>query len=259
MDITVIGGGNMGGALVKGWYKSNLDATITVVDKVADKQAALKESCPDIILTDDGAGAVAKSDVVVIVVKPWQVKEVIDSVGDSFREDTILISIAAGVKLEQLDEMLDGYEKPRMFYVIPNIAAEFGQSMSFISPAPGVEDGTIAKVKELFQFVGGALICDEKTTHAGMLMASCGLAYIMRILRAQTQAGIEMGFYAKDALNIAMQTMEGAVALLQGTGEHPEQAIDRVSTPGGYTIKGLNEMDHSGLSSAIINTFKTGF
>ena len=93
---------------------------------------------------------------------------------------------------------------------------------------------------------------------AGMMMAGCGIAYVMRFLRAMTEGGVEMGFYPDEAKQIAMQTMQGAVTLLRETGLHPEAAIDKVTTPGGITIKGLNELDHAAFNSAVIRCLKAG-
>lgn len=258
VKITVIGAGNMGGALVKGWCKSSLNAKITVTGRNEDKLQAFKASCPGISTGTSNADETKYADIIVIAVKPWQVAGIVNEIRHNLSKNTILISVAAGIYLDQLRQMLDASAIPHLFYVIPNIAAEFGASMTFIAPDQDVPQDVVAKVKSLFEYVGSVKVCEEKLTHSGMLMASCGLAYIMRIIRAQTEAGVEMGFYPNDAKEVAMQTMLGAVALLQGTGENPEAAIDRVTTPGGYTIKGLNEMDHSGLNSAIINAFKTG-
>ena len=80
----------------------------------------------------------------------------------------------------------------------------------------------------------------------------------MRYVRAAVEGGVEMGFYPKDALNIVLQTVKGAVELLQSTGENPETAIDKVTTPGGVTIKGLNAMEHAGFTSAVIKGLKAG-
>lgn len=168
------------------------------------------------------------------------------------------MSFAAGVGIDQLMGMLGGSRMKNVFYVIPNIAAEFVESMTFVAAAPGVEKSVVDEVEKLFECIGSVFVCPEKLIAPGMLMASCGIAYVMRFLRAQTEAGVEMGFYPKDALKIAIQTMKGAAELLSKTGEHPEAAIDRVTTPAGYTIKGLNEMDHTGFNSAVIKVFKVG-
>jgi len=260
MKVTVIGAGNIGGALVRGWSKRGEDIDITVSGVHKEKLNRIKADCPKIKATTDDLQAIKDADVIIIAVKPWQVDIVINDIKANLTSSQIMISLAAGITLEQLQEMLRKHdcEQPSLFYVIPNIAAEFCESMTFISTTENVEASTISKVENLFKIVGDTFVCQEKLIGPGMLMASCGIAYVMRFLRVQTEAGVEMGFYPPDALKIAIQTMKGAAELLHKTGEHPEQAIDRVTTPGGYTIKGLNEMDHAGFNSAVIRVFKTG-
>ncbi len=260
MNITVIGAGNIGGALVRGWSKRGKDISLTVSGVHIEKLNKIKDDCPNIEILTDDAQATKDADIIIIAVKPWQVETVISDIKDNLKSSQILVSLAAGVTLEQLSTMLNAHqcEQPSLFYVIPNIAAEFCESMTFISAADNTDPLHIKKVVELFKVVGDTFVCAEKLIGPGMLMASCGIAYVMRFLRVQTEAGVEMGFYPPDALKIAIQTMKGAAELLHETGEHPEQAIDRVTTPGGYTIKGLNEMDHAGFNSAVIRVFKTG-
>ena len=257
-NITIIGAGNIGGAVVRGWSKSGAELNITVSGRHMEKLERVKADCPDINISTDNVASTKSADIVVIAVKPWQVQDVVNQIKPNFRKDMILVSFAAGITTGQLKEMITECEFPQVFYVMPNIAAEFCESMTFVCASAGTEPSYINKVEELFKLDGRVMVCEEKLINPGMLIASCGIAYIMRILRVQTQAGVEMGFYPNDALNLALQTMQGAVSLLRGTGEHPEKAIDRVTTPGGYTIKGLNEMDHAGLASAIIRVFKTG-
>ncbi len=267
MNVTLIGTGNIGSAMVKGWCKkaeqgeANIGSEqlcITVAERDEKKLEALKASHPMLNISTDNKTATEGADIIIIAVKPWQVEGLINEIRPNLKSDTIFVSVAAGITSEKMGAMLAGGDMPQTFLVIPNIAAEFGASMTFISPLPGTKQEAIDKVEALFKLDGGAIVCEEKLLVPGMLMASCGIAYVMRMLRAQAQAGVEMGFYPKDALDIAMQTMQGAVSLLRGTGEHPEVAIDRVTTPGGYTIKGLNELDHSGVASGIIKAFKTG-
>ena len=259
-NITIIGAGNIGGALARGWSKAGKDTQITVSGVHWEKLNKIKDDCPDVDIMTDDCRAVKAADVIIIAVKPWQVETVITDIKPNLTPDKTLISLAAGVTLDDLQSMLAKHECPELpvFYVIPNIAAEFCESMTFITAANGVDSTIINKVEDLFKLVGDVFVCAEKLVAPGMLMASCGIAYVMRFLRVQTEAGVEMGFYPKDALKIAIQTMKGAAELLHQTGEHPEAAIDRVTTPGGYTIKGLNEMDHAGFNSAVIRVFKTG-
>ena len=141
---------------------------------------------------------------------------------------------------------------------MPNIAAEFYESMTFIVPAENIEERKIKKVEELFLQLGKVKICSNKEVVAGNMLSGCGIAYIMRFLHAMMEGGVEMGLYPKDAQAIAMQAMKGAVAVLEGSDIHPAVAIDKVTTPGGLTIRGLNELDHAGFNSAVIRCLKAG-
>ena len=145
-----------------------------------------------------------------------------------------------------------------LFLVIPNIAIAQLQSMTFIVPSVAVTQQHTEQVQALFDSMGKTIITDEQHLGAGTTLASCGIAYAMRYVRAASEGGVELGFKADDAKLIVMQTMKGAVELLEATGLHPEAAIDLVSTPGGVTIKGLNEMEHNGFTSSVIKGLKAG-
>lgn len=257
MKLTVIGAGNMGGALIKGWAKSGKVDNITIADKNETLLAEFKQTFPSISVTTDNVEAVKGADIVVFVVKPWLMKLVVAEVAHVVDlEKQIIVSDAANVTTDMLAEAfgVDG----QFFYVIPNIAAEFAASMSFIAQGPGASDESLKAVEDLYAIVGDTLVVQENLVGPGMMMASCGIAYVMRYIRAQMEAGCEMGFYPAQAKQIALQTMQGAVSLLKATGLHPEEAIDKVTTPGGVTIKGLNELDHSSFNSAVIRSLKAG-
>ena len=239
MKLTVIGGGNMGGALVKGWVKAGIASELTVTAHTQQTLDRLVSACPGITAMLDNRKAVQGADVVVLAVKPWLVESVITEIMPELK-DTLLISVAAGVRHERID-----------VYAMPNIAAEFGESMTFVEEAS--KAGVAA---ELFGKVGQCEVVPQRLMNAGMMMAGCGIAYVMRFLRAMMEGGVEMGFYPNEAKEIGMQTMQGAVTLLKETGMHPEVAIDKVTTPGGITIKGLNELDHAAFNSAVIRCLK---
>lgn len=257
MKLTVIGAGNMGGALIKGWAKSGKIDDITIADKNEALLAEFKSAYPTINTTTDNVEAVKGADIIVLVVKPWlmelvlaEVKHVLDL------EKQIIVSDAANFTTDMLAKELG--TEGQFFYVIPNIAAEFGASMSFIASGSCATDESLKRVEELYTIVGDTLVVTENLVGPGMMMASCGIAYVMRYIRAQMEGGCEMGFYPAQAKQIALQTMQGAVSLLKATGWHPEEAIDKVTTPGGVTIKGLNELDHAGFNSAVIRSLKAG-
>ena len=266
MKVTVIGAGNMGGALIHGWakaifnqkspFKGDLEG-LCIADKNEALLASFKEKYTSITTTTDNVAAVKGADIVVVVVKPWLMPVVLQEIKPALDlEKQIIVSDAANFTTDKLAEQLG--EAGQYCYVIPNIAAEYGASMSFIAKGKDTSDDSLAKVKALYDLCGDTLVVTENLVGPGMMMASCGIAYVMRYIRAQMEGGCEMGFYPDQAKQIALQTMQGAVSLLKETGWHPEAAIDKVTTPGGVTIKGLNELDHSGFNSAVIRSLKAG-
>ena len=150
-----------------------------------------------------------------------------------------------------------GANCPPLFLVIPNIAIAQLASMTFIVPCDTTQQQT-ELIQGIFNDMGTSLLTDEQHLASGTTLASCGIAYAMRYIRAAAEGGVELGFKADDAKKIVMQTMKGAVELLEASGMHPEAAIDLVTTPGGLTIKGLNEMEHAGFTSAVIRGLKAG-
>lgn len=244
MKITVIGAGNMGGALIRGWAKASagLDITITAhTQQTLDKYGA---EYPQLHTLLNNREAVEGADVVVLAVKPWLIDSVIGEM-DGVLDGKTVVSVAANARNERID-----------VYAMPNIAAEFGESMTFVEKCENT--AAIEEAEKLFSLVGEVKVVEPRQMAAGMMMAGCGIAYVMRFLRAMMAGGVEMGFYPKDAQQIAMQTMQGAVTLLRETQLHPEVAIDKVTTPGGVTIKGLNELDHASFNSAVIRCLKAG-
>jgi pyrroline-5-carboxylate reductase len=261
MKISIIGAGAMGGAiaegLIKGDYIQNED--ICVSDPA--RQTRDKFANMGITATPSNQLAAQGADVVCVVVKPWLVEQVLKGIRDVMDYDRqILIVVAAGVKSESIKAWMtkDGGKLIPTFLVIPNIAIAQLASMTFIAPAMAVEQPHIDVVTDLFDAMGKTILTDEQHLGAGTTLASCGIAYAMRYIRAASEGGVELGFKADEAKQIVMQTMKGAVTLLEATGLHPEAAIDLVTTPGGVTIKGLNEMEHNGFTSSVIKGLKAG-
>ena len=247
----------MGGATVEGMIKADYfdNKSITVSDPC---EAVLKKFADQgISTTTDNAKAASVADVVIVCVKPWLVETVLTGIKESLNpEKQILIVIAAGVKSASIQEWL-GAKCPPLFLCIPNIAIAQLASMTFLVSVTGKPSHT-ETVKAIFDAMGNTLFTDEAHLAAGTTLASCGIAYAMRYVRAASEGGVELGFKADQAKEIVMQTMLGAVKLLEASGLHPEAAIDLVTTPGGVTIKGLNEMEHAGFTSAVIRGLKAG-
>lgn len=254
----MIGAGAMGGATVEGLIKGRTfkNEDITVADPV---EAVLEKfSQQGVSVTTDNKLAATTADVVCVVVKPWLVEGVLKGIKNVLNpQRQVLIVIAAGVSSASIKEWL-GELCPPLFLVIPNIAIAQLSSMTFIVPCANALSQHTELVKQIFGEMGKTLITDEQHLAAGTTLASCGIAYAMRYIRAASEGGVEIGFKADDAKRIVMQTIKGAVELLQASGLHPEAAIDLVTTPGGVTIKGLNEMEHAGFTSAVIRGLKAG-
>ena len=258
MKISVIGAGAMGGATVEGLIKGQQfkNEYITVSDP---SQAVVEKFAKTgVCVTTDNKLAADSADIICVVVKPWLVESVLKDIKPELDpKKQILIVIAAGVSSASIKEWL-GENCPPLFLVIPNIAIAEMASMTFIVPCGAVAQHHTEVVKGIFDEMGNTLITDEQHLAAGTTLASCGIAYAMRYIRAASEGGVELGFKADDAKKIVMQTMKGAVELLDASGLHPEAAIDLVTTPGGVTIKGLNEMEHAGFTSAVIRGLKAG-
>ena len=256
MKIAMIGAGAMGGATVEGLIKGEFfkNENITVADP--SQQVIEKFAEQGVSVTTDNQMAAQDADIVCVCVKPWLVEQVLKEIeGVLDAKKQLLIIIAAGVPSAKVKEWLPTC--PPLFLVIPNIAIAHLASMTFIVPASATPEQT-QLMKDIFDEMGQTILTDEQHLSAGTTLASCGIAYAMRYIRAASEGGVELGFKADDAKQIVMQTMKGAVELLQASGLHPEAAIDLVTTPGGLTIKGLNEMEHTGFTSSVIRGLKAG-
>ena len=250
----------MGGSTVEGLLKTNviMPADITVADPVQKTLDRFAEQGASV--TTDNSIAAEGADVVMVVVKPWLVETVLNGIKDSLDlSKQLLVVIAARVSTAKIRSILAGSQPEDfpLFLVIPNIAIAELASMTFVVPDKATAEQT-KTITDLFNLMGETIITDENHLAAGTTLASCGIAYAMRYVRASAEGGVELGFKADDAKNIVLQTMKGAVKLLLPSGMHPEQALDLVATPGGVTIKGLNEMEHAGFTSAVIRGLKAG-
>ena len=262
MKISIIGAGAMGGAmaegLIKGSYIQNEDIC------VADPSRNSRERFANLGITATPSNQLAAqgADIVCVVVKPWLVEQVLKGIKDVLDYSSqMLIVVAAGVKWNDIKTWLDkGGDMIPTFLAIPNIAIAQLQSMTFLVPydETSMAQQHTEQIKALFDSMGQSIITDEQHLAAGTTLASCGIAYAMRYIRAASEGGVELGFKADEAKQIVMQTMKGAVELLEASGLHPEAAIDLVTTPGGVTIKGLNEMEHAGFTSSVIRGLKAG-
>lgn len=251
--IHIIGGGNLGVSLAIGISKFSADSKITITRRNIQQIQYLEKL--NIRVSADNLLEIDKADIILLTVKPYQVDTVLNEIMPHI-SNKIIVSAVTGLSVDALEQKTNhGHSIVR---IMPSIAAQFGESATCISFSEGNHEAG-KKVAELFSPLGTALIIEEKLMDAATIMASCGTAYALRYIRAAMQAGIEIGFDSQTALAIASQTVKGAARMTLDEKIHPEQLIDRVTTPKGCTIVGLNEMEHQGFSSSLIKGIKTSF
>ncbi len=260
MKITIIGGGNMGGAIARGLSQGDIFQAkdITVIDICQSVLNELTAYNKDIQTYEENDEAIKSADIVVIALKPWLVENLLDGIKYLLDYDRqIIISVAAGVTFEQLKHFLKkvSADDPTVFRVIPNTGISVKESMTFIS-SDNASETQEKLVCNIFNSLGKSMLVDEKYMSAGTALGSCGIAYAFRYIRAAMEAGVEIGFYPEQAKTIVLQTLKGAIDLMLENNSHPEVEIDKVTTPGGITIKGLNAMEKNGFTNALIEGIK---
>ena len=259
MKIAIIGSGNMGGAIARGLLSSGIanPADLACSAKTDRNLASLRQEFPGVVTTFDNKEAVEDADIIILAVKPWLMEEVMQEIGPVIPGKALLCSVAAGISCSDLQDMLRRSEaiSVPVFRIVPNTAAAVGASITFIC-SDGADDDARAIVDGIFEAIGEVMEVPERLIPAYTAMASCGIAFVFRYIRAAMEAGIEMGIYPKDAARVAELTARGAAELLLASGAHPEAEIDRVTTPGGITIRGINTLDALGFNNAVIKAHK---
>lgn len=255
--IAILGGGNLGASIAEGLLKSEVmpSRNITVTRRKVHLLGEL--GAKGINIGQDNIKAVADADIIIFAVKPFQLKELMLQVKPALDvKKHILISVVTGASLNEIQSMAT--ENIPLFRAMPNTAIAVQESMTCISSRHSSPEDE-ALVLSIFEKLGRAIIIEEELMDAATVLGACGIAYCMRYIRAASQGGIEIGFNAGIAQLIAAQTVKGAATLLQEDGYHPEREIDKVTTPQGCTIAGLNEMEHQGFSSALIKGITTSY
>ena len=254
--VAIIGGGNLGTAIADGLLASNFcsAAAITLTRRNTDQLEAYAKK--GVIVSSDNLAAVKNAGIIIIAVKPFQIAEVIASFKSVLTSDYIVVSVVTGVSLQELRGLIE--KDIPLFRAMPNTAIAIQQSMTCISHQQA-STAQVQYVSSIFNLLGKVAIINDGLMDAATVLGACGTAFAMRYIRANIQGGIEIGFDSETASTIAAQTVKGAADLLLIRGTHPEQEIDKVTTPKGCTIAGLNEMEHRGFSSSLIKGIASSF
>ncbi len=254
MKVAIIGAGNMGSAIARGMAKGSIvpATSITVSNPSQGKLDKLKAEFPALQVTHDNRAAAKGAGMVILAVKPWLIEPVVNEL--HIEADTLVVSVAAGIACGQLAGYIGNLSQP-VFRLIPNTAISEMQSMTLIT-GYNATDEQRKLLLDIFSEMGMALWLPEEKMAAATAMTSCGIAYALKYIQAAMQAGIELGIYPKDGMRMVAQSLKGAAELILNNDTHPSVEIDKVCTPGGITIRGINELEHEGFTSTVIKAIK---
>ncbi len=251
--LAILGGGNLGQALARGFVRSGSlrpDQIYVTSLHLPGLEGLAADGYPT---GPDNLAAIQASGTVLIAVQPQQITDLLDEIRDALDPDRHkVISVVTGVTVAQLREMIPA--PTQVVRAMPNTAVSIGESMTCLSADADSMDA-LEEAETLFKGVGLTIRLEDEMMVGATALCACGVAFFLRSVRAASQGGIEIGFHPADALLLAAQTARGAASLALGENGHPESEIDRVTTPRGCTIAGLNEMEHQGFSSAMIKGF----
>jgi pyrroline-5-carboxylate reductase len=248
--IAILGVGNLGYSIVEGLQSAGLVERSQMI--LAEKNPQRHEHLASLgyTVSADNMQAVKSADLVMLVVKPFQIVDILTEIApviDPGRH--VLVSTVTGFSAAHMYASLG--KTPPLFRVMPNTGIAIGESISCIASFNATKEQE-QLIATIFSGMGRTLFIPEDMMSAATVLGGCGIAYALRFIRAAIQGGIEIGFNADDAKLIVAQMVKGAAELVLSHDTHPEQEIDKVTTPKGITITGLNEMEHAGFSSAII-------
>ena len=256
--IGIIGGGNLGQAIAEGLIESGFAAPghILITRRSIEQLQELEKK--GVMVSRSNGDALEYASLIILAVKPFQSIEVLTKLKGFFNPGKhTLVSVVSGTTIQDMSAAV-GAGVP-VLRAMPNTAISIRESMTCLAAGSDVPEEKFQAVSDLFKQLGSVVRIDEKLMDAATVLAACGTAFAMRYIRANIQGGIEIGFNAATASLIAAQTVKGAAELLQKKGSHPEQEIDKVTTPRGTTITGLNEMEHRGFSSSLIKGLVASF
>jgi len=253
--IGIVGCGNLGLSLLKGIKQNDSEAIIYGSKRNVSGISHLQDE--KTIITSDNLELISNCEIIILALKPYTIIPFLKENASFFdsKKHTI-VSVATGITITEMKSCFEF--DIDVFRAMPNTASSVNESITAISFGSDSLGRTDA-VTSIFDCVGESIVIDESLMESATILGACGIAYVLRFMRAMIQGGIEVGFDSNTATKIVSQTVKGAAELIITNGSHPEQEIDKVTTPKGCTIVGLNEMEHSGFSSALIKGIVTSY
>lgn len=246
-----IGCGNMGSAMVGGLIKSGFvkKEDIIISTKTESTAKRLKEEL-EVNITLDNREVVKASDVIFLAVKPYMYKDVIEEIKEVLSKDKIIVTIAAGVSIENMENWLgDGYKVIR---TMPNTPALVGAAMSAICINKNVSQEELEYICNIYKNFGEYVELDEKDFDGFTALCGSSPAYVFIFIEAMADAAVKLGIPRAKAYRMASQSVLGSAKMVLDTGKHPGVLKDMVCSPGGTTIEAVAELEKHGFRNAII-------
>lgn len=255
MKIAILGAGNLGLSIARGLITNNSITKLYLTRRKVENITTWSEYA-NTQITDDNKKAVQESDIIILAVQPKQLGELLSEIKELLHDNHVLISTVTGYSIAKMEEVVG--KDVHIIRSMPNTAISVGKSMTCLCANEKGKD-RLPIAEAIFNGLGTSTIIKEEHMRAATVICASGIAFWLRMIRATTQGGVQLGFDAEEAMKMSMYTAMGAASLLSETGTHPEAEIDKVTTPKGCTIEGLNEMEHQGLSSSLIQGIVASF
>ncbi len=255
MKIAIIGAGNLGSSIADGLYINNMITELYLTKNNLSTLTKWKK-IPNVSVSSNNVEAVINSDIIILCVQPSQFKNLSNDLKKYLKEKHTIISTITGLTLGILESTFG--KNRNIVRAMPNTAISVGKSTTCLC-SNSFGNTKLNLAQSIFNNLGESFIVKEKNMQAATVLCASGIAFWMRLIRSTAQGGVQLGFESNESLNMSISTALGAVSLLMKNNSHPEEEIDKVTTPSGCTIKGLIEMEHHGLSSALINGLISSF
>jgi len=249
--IGFLGAGKMGEALARGILGASLahPSSILMSDCDEDRLAEVANSLK-VRATGDNLEVVRESDVLVVALKPAVVRQVLPGLASAITAEKLVVSIAAGITLAELERMLS--PGARVVRVMPNTPCLVGRGASGYALGSAATEADGELVHAILSSIGIAFLLPDPLLDAVTGLSGSGPAFVALVIEALADGGVLCGLPRDTALKLAAQTALGAARLLLETGEHPAQLKDMVASPGGTTIEGVKVLEEKGLRAALI-------
>lgn len=253
--LAIVGSGRIGEALLRGLLRSDTVGADQVVctDNRQDRCEQLHATY-GIATTSDNRQAIESADVVLVALKPQVLLDTLRAVGDAFRADQTVISVAAGITTAAIEAAIDG--QVPVVRVMTNTPVQVDAAMSVVSGGAHAADADLDLAEEILGQVGSVLRLEEGHLDAVTALSGSGPAYLFLVAEAMIDAGVLLGLPREVATELAVQTLAGSATMLRETGTHPVELREMVTSPGGTTIAATRQLERAGVRAAFLDAIE---